>query len=129
MHIGLFAPRAVHLFTNREFPFQMFKIIIMTIPTIGSERSAWLIITSKVPIFSYVQGFIQKEFTCYREGRKTSAYLAFLCLLTSNKSATMVELLFQSIKRSIYDDELKFTDKAKDILAGYALQVTSRSVR
>ena len=41
----------------------------------------------------------------------------------------MVELLFQSIKRSIYDDELKFTDKAKDILAGYALQVTSRSVR
>ena len=101
----------------------------MTIPTIGSEKSAWLIITSKVPIFSYVQGFIQKEFTCYREGLTTSAYLAFLCLLTSNKSATMVELLFQSIKRSIYDDELKFTDKAKDILAGYALQVTSRSVR
>jgi hypothetical protein len=34
----------------------------------------------------------------------------------------MVELLFLSIKRSIYDDELKFTDTAKDCLAGYALQ-------
>ena len=45
------------------------------------------------------------------------------------QSVTTVELLFQSIKRSIYDDELKFTDKAKDMLAGYALQVTSRSVR
>ena len=36
--------------------------------------------------------------------------------------ALIVELLFYSVKRSIYDDELKFTDQAKDILAAYALQ-------
>jgi len=33
-----------------------------------------------------------------------------------------VELLFLSVKRAVYSCELRFTDNAKDVLAGYALQ-------
>jgi hypothetical protein len=33
-----------------------------------------------------------------------------------------VELLFLSVKRAVYSCELRFSDNAKDVLAGYALQ-------
>ena len=38
-----------------------------------------------------------------------------------------VELLFLSVKRAVYSGELRFSDNAKDSLAGHALQGTGSS--